>query len=123
MPHATGYWKFYYTFGVKRQKEIAYLIGRDRASDILVNVIFPFFLAISKCSNDMDLQNFIIKRYSSFVKLVDNKITRYFIEQVFDKKDDYVLKVDSAIRQQGLINLYKSFCANKACDICPIVNR
>ncbi len=118
MPRAIGYWSFYYTFGGKKQKEMPYLIGKDRANDILVNIIFPFLMANSNYLNNKNLQNFIIKRYSSFNKLADNKITRYFTKQVFKK--DYISKINSAVRQQGLINLYKSFCLNKACNICPI---
>lgn len=121
MPRSNGYWAFYYTFGSKKQKEMPYLIGRDRANDILVNVIFPFLLAYSKYLKDKNLQDFIMKKYLSFDKLQDNKITKYFTDQVFNKKEDYISKINSAVRQQGLIALYKLFCINKACDICPIV--
>ncbi|MGQ9610463.1 MAG: DUF2851 family protein [bacterium] len=121
MPRSNGYWAFYYTFGSKKQKEMPYLIGRDRANDILVNVILPFLLAYSKYLKDKNLQDFIMKKYSSFNKLQDNKITKYFADRVFNKKENYISKINSAVRQQGLIALYKLFCINKACDICPIV--
>lgn len=114
MAKASGYWTKYYDFGRRQYGENQYLIGENRADDIIINVILPSVFAYAQRMKDENLQNSVISVYSSYKKLQDNKITRYMEDRISAKG------VKSALRQQGLIHLYKSYCDSNNCKNCPL---
>jgi hypothetical protein len=120
MPRASGYWARHYTFGGKRHREKPFLIGQNRAADIVVNVVSPAALAHARQLRDEELQQAVMEVYSSHPKLQDNKIIRYVAGQIFRNEKERGSVVDSAMRQQGLIHLYKSFCDVRNCQNCPL---
>jgi hypothetical protein len=121
MPRTSEYWAKYYTFGNKRYKENQCLIGKNRADDIIINVILPVVLAYSQKLRDQKLQDIIMKLYTGYPTLQDNKITRYFSDRVLGEK--YHSIINSALRQQGLIRIHKWFCEVQNCDNCPFMEQ
>jgi hypothetical protein len=121
MPRVSGYWARHYTFGSKKHKEKAFLIGRNRAADIVINVILPVAFAYTRRSQDEELQQIAMAEYAEHRKLQDNKITRYVARQILRDKQDHRCVINSAMRQQGLIHIYKSFCATRDCRNCPFM--
>mgnify|MGYP001115211532 CR=1 FL=1 len=121
MPRASGYWARHYNFGEKSHKESSFLIGRNRAADIVVNVVLPVVMAYTRQSQHGWLQQTAIKAYTTHPKLQDNKITRYVADRIFRSKEERISIVNSAMRQQGLIGLYKSFCLLRNCHNCPLM--
>lgn len=117
---ASGYWMRYYTFGGKRHKEGPFLMGQSRADDIVVNVILPAVFAYARQLRDDRLQQAVTMAYSSYRILQDNQITRYVADGIFPDNDGYNSVVNSAMRQQGLIHIYKSFCDTRNCQNCPL---
>lgn len=120
-PRASGYWTRHYTFGGKRHKENSLLVGRSRAADMVINVVLPMVFIHARQSRDESLQQAVMELYADYEKLQDNKITRYVAGQIFRDKRERNFMVDSSMRQQGLIHLYKSFCSAQNCQNCPLI--
>jgi len=120
MPRASGYWTRHYSFGGKGHKEKPFLIGRNRAADIVVNVVLPAALAHARQSQDEELQQAVMEVYAGHPELQDNKITRYVAGQIFGDGKERSSVINSAMRQQGLIYLYKCFCDVRNCRDCPL---
>jgi len=121
MPQASGYWARHYTFGGRQYKENPLLIGRSRADDIVINIILPVVLAHARQLRDEKLDQAVAEVYSKHQKLQDNRITRYVADQIFHDSKESSDVVNSAMRQQGLIHIYRDFCAVRNCQICPLV--
>ena len=120
MPRTSGYWTRHYTFGGKRHKENPLMIGRNRSSDIVINVILPVIFTHAQRLRNEELQQIARKVYAGYPKLQDNKLTRYVSDRIFCDKKESGSVIKSAIRQQGLIHIYKSFCAVQNCHKCPL---
>jgi hypothetical protein len=120
MPRVSGYWTRHYTFGGRKHKEKPFLIGQSRADDILINVVLPVAFAHARQSRGEELRQAVMEVYADYPKLQDNKITRYVADRIFGDRKEYGSVVNSAVRQQGLIHLYKFFCAARNCQDCPL---
>ena len=85
------------------------LLGRERAGEIAVNILLPF-----ACAYDPESQ--ALEIFREYKPLAENEITREMSELLDINKE----AVKSACRQQGLIQLFKLFCADRRCRECPI---
>jgi hypothetical protein len=94
------------------------LIGRERAREITVNVVLPFFLALSECDSCPKIGEHILELYRTHPRLGENQITRYLTELFWGEKKPGM--VNSARRQQGLIHIYQTFCQEQRCEVCPV---
>jgi len=109
-----GYWANHCDFGVETRWNPS-LIGWGRAREIVVNILLPFFLAWTE---DLNLKEKILKLYQNYPRLGENWITRYMEGKVLGGHNPKL--VNSALRQQGLIHLYKNFCGEGECHSCPL---
>lgn len=116
----TEYWETHSNFGKGGVKK-AKLIGEARALDIMVNKILPVAYIWAVESESKKLQDAILLLYSIFTKLQDNSIIRQVNKQVFTDMQPMRLIKPTAKIQQGIIRLYKNFCADQLCDLCPIL--
>jgi hypothetical protein len=121
MHRAAGYWTRHYTFGGRQHKEKPFLIGQNRAADIVINIVLPVALVYARQSRDEELQQNVMEVYAGHQRLQDNKITRYVTYYLFRSKKERGSVINSAMRQQGLIYLYKSFCVTGNCQNCPLM--
>jgi hypothetical protein len=121
MPSVSGYWANHYNFGHETSKQNNYLIGKNRADDIIVNVIFPSIIAYWQKIRNRIVSKKILQLYTSYPPLQDNWIIRFFIGRVFHDQNEYSKMINSALRQQGLIHIYKSSCSAKDCINCPFI--
>ena len=121
MPKASGYWAEHSTFGSKPHKKTVYLIGKERASDILVNIVLPVAYLWAERVQSRQLMEAVQLLYDKHPKLQDNFITNQVIQQLFPEKRAARSVINTAKRQQGMIYLYKMFCSSRICDMCPIV--
>jgi hypothetical protein len=118
-PPASGYWAEHYNFGRKQPGVKNSLIGKNRADDILVNVVLPLISAYARNFKDKKLEADVSAIYTRYGKLQENRITRDVAERMFSNEEVYKSVVNSAMRQQGLIHLYRSFCSIRKCQLCP----
>jgi hypothetical protein len=81
------------------------LIGRDRAGDMSVNVVLPFYHALSKRCGDGSLANTALELYRRHPSLQGNDVTRE-MERLLVPAEARRL-VRGARRQQGLLHLHR----------------
>lgn len=117
---ATGYWETHYRFeeGERRKSfsQSPALIGRERAREIVLNVVLPIFLLYAWETEEGELRNLVKEVYRRYPKLADNKIIRTMTQRLFGEKRARL--ITNAHRQQGLIHMYKCFCPGGRCESC-----
>ena len=116
MVAAADYWGRHFDFGCRVRN--SNLIGRGRARDIIVNVVLPFTFAWAELNSQPELGKQALNLYRHQPKLGDNEITRELTGLLLGGDGSDV--VNSAMRQQGLIHLFQSFCRERKCAQCPI---
>ena len=120
-PASSGYWEAHSHFGKGIPQRGAALIGKDRASDIIVNKLLPITLLWAEQSRSPTLAEAVQRLYNSYPKLQENRITQQIEAQIFSQEQPIKLISPSAKKQQGAIYLYNNFCSSRLCDLCPII--
>ena len=98
---------------------VPHFLGKERAREIVINIILPFSLALAQRQMDMDLKEHVLQLYASYPKSGENQITRYLSEVLWS--GDQYKHFHSAQIQQGLIHIYKTFCMEQRCQNCHII--
>ena len=92
------------------------LIGRSKAAEILVNVILPFAFGWGGAGGEPDLRRKALRLYSGYPGLADNAITHHMAGQLgWGNSRDL-----TACRQQGLIHIFRTYCREGRCCVCPV---
>lgn len=117
------YWSHYYTFGGKRLKNKGRLIGKERSSVIFINIVISVLLAYARKMNDMVLEERLFKAYKLHSKLSPNNVTRFMNYRILGKDTQKRNVVNTARRQQGLLQIFKDFCESDdiACKRCVLL--
>ncbi|MDE0685911.1 MAG: DUF2851 family protein [Candidatus Poribacteria bacterium] len=115
----TGYWETHSNFGINSRK--AGLIGNNRAVDIIINKILPVAYIWAVEAGSQKLQDGVLRLYSVGSKSTGNKIIRKVDEQIFTEAQQMRHLKPTAKIEQGVIRLYKNYCADWLCDLCPIL--
>jgi hypothetical protein len=113
---AKGYWKTHYDFGGYRRGVAPALIGTSRAAAMAVNVILPFSYAWGSLNAQPELAAKSREIFRTYPKPGTNAIERHMSKQLVRSR----VPINSALRQQGLIHIYKTFCTQGKCSICPL---
>ena len=121
-PIPTGYWIDRCNFGKRLSQTSATLVGKDRALEIIVNILLPISLVWAEESQSTVLQDAVRRLYGSCPKTQDNHITKKIQSQIFTEAQPPKTILSSAKNQQGAIYLHKNFCISQLCDLCPIIN-
>lgn len=116
----TGYWETHFSFGVDNPRKEG-LIGNARAGDIIVNKILPLIYIWAIEAESQKLQDAILRLYSVSPKSPGNKIISEINEQIFTETQRMQHLKPTAKIEQGVIRLYKNYCADWLCDLCPIL--
>ncbi|MEK7263365.1 MAG: DUF2851 family protein [Bacteroidota bacterium] len=111
-----GFFETRYRFGAESSKRIKTFIGKDRARDIIFNVVFPVLLLYARLFKDTALRNETLKVIAAFPSSAENTITRKMQEQLCTN----TLPLASSMLQQGAIQLYKFYCTQDRCKECVI---
>ncbi len=117
------HWSHYYTFGGKRSKKEGRLIGKERATVIFINIIIPVLLVYARKRDDTELEKKLFKTYKRHSKLSPNNITRFMNYRILGKDPQDGSVVNTARRQQGLLQIFKDFCESDdiSCDRCVLL--
>ena len=116
----TGYWETHYNFGTGGACNAA-LIGRVRAVDIITNKILPVAYVWAVESESKKLQEAVLRLYSVTPKSSGNKIIKEINKQIFTETQQMRDIKPKAKIEQGMIRLYKNYCVDRLCDLCPIL--
>lgn len=119
MLEPTDYWNTHSNFGKGITQNLK-LIGESRALDIMVNKILPVAYIWSVESESSKLQDAIIKLYGEFKKVQENKHIKQVEKQIYSEAQPAKVITYNARIHQGMIRLYKNYCADQLCDLCPL---
>jgi len=117
-----GYWATHYR--VEEQapellnEKTATLVGKERARDIVINIVLPVVLAYAAEIDDSSLKITILQLYQVYPKFSSNSIIKEMSQQLFIDVKTANRIIPTAARQQGLIHLYKLFCHRGECERC-----
>jgi len=113
-----GYWQGHFDFYVRSKTRGAALLGKDKASEIVVNVILPFAFSWGEMANEPELKGKAIELYNCYPKLTENEVTRHMARQLRLKGTaDF-----TACHQQGLIHVFRNYCREGRCCECPLAS-
>ena len=118
-----GYWSSRCVFGGKPLPRPTRLIGEQRAATMMVNVVAPVALACARRERDSRLESLLHGVYATMKREAENSVTRFMDARLFRDPERARSVVDSARRQQGLIQLYHDFCESDAapCERCAFL--
>jgi hypothetical protein len=91
-------------------------LGRDRAADIGVNVLLPFLRALGDRRREPGLSTGAVSLYRGWPRLGSNCVERHMMGQIGLGKG----VVNSARRQQGLMEIYAKRCVHGGCVTCGL---
>lgn len=111
--HVSGYWNHHYNFGRLSSRE-TYNIGKERITDIIVNVILPLAYLYSEYFDKNSLKN----RVENFYRKEKQKSGGNEVIRVMEKQIG--VKVRSISDEQGLIQLHNKYCVKGKCSECEI---
>jgi hypothetical protein len=94
----------------------AALVGRERAGEIIINVILPFFTAYARAMENPALEEAAFKAYRYYRTGAENSVEKHMRKQLGIP----LQAAATAMRRQGLIHLYKAFCTQGRCVECPL---
>lgn len=106
------FWKHNYDFNKPSKYEIR-PIGKDRVSDIIINVVIPLMYSYSKVFSDEDLFIKVKKLYKTAKYTGSNSVLKVMKSQL-----EYPSK--TIAESQGLIHLHNFFCVHGNCGECKI---
>ena len=109
------FWNHHYDFDHATQKPTTAL-GISRINDLLVNTAIPVALLYARIFKESRIREHTLKVYDSFPPTNDNTLTRLMERQLVRKR----VPLDTASRQQAVIQLYKYYCTENRCDECEI---
>jgi len=111
------YWTQHFDFCKRCAGLSPWLIGPDRAADIVINVLLPFTCAWSEKNGQQQLAEKVYVLLQSYPATGTNTIERHMRTQ-FGLKNTHI---NSAQLQQGLLYLYKNRCTQGRCGECEVV--
>jgi hypothetical protein len=117
MVRGDEYWTSHFDFYKQCAGLSPWLIGPDRTSDIVINVLLPFTYAWSQKNGQPETAEKVEALFRSYPALATNTIERHMRTQ-FGLKN---AQVNSARRQQGLLFIYKNRCIQGLCGDCEVV--
>jgi hypothetical protein len=117
-----GYWATHYRVEEKvpelANEKTATLVGKDRARDVVINIILPVVLAYANEIEDSLLKINLLQLYHVYPKISPNSIIKEMSKQLFGEIKQINQSIKTAARQQGMIHLYKLYCHRGECDRC-----
>jgi hypothetical protein len=114
------FWGRRYTLtGIEQGRRIE-LLGSGRATTMVVDVLLPAAAALVQLGHEAMALDVVHGLYRCHPRLPSNEITRDMLRQFFGADRERLATVDSACRQQGLIQLYRDYCLNEleTCQEC-----
>lgn len=112
---ADEFWHHHYDFD-QPTKKIMVALGQSRIDDLLVNTAVPIALLYARIFKDSRVREHTLRFYESFPAVEENALTRLMQSQLLHNR----LPLDSASKQQGLIQLYQFYCTEDRCAECEV---
>jgi hypothetical protein len=91
-------------------------LGRERAADIVINVLLPFAAARGRVNARPELAEKAEAIYRGYPALITNTLEKHMSRQLGIDGNT----VNTARRQQGLLHIFKTFCSVGGCQSCRV---
>ena len=115
------YWSPRYTLGGKKLAVPRSLVGAERATTFVVDVLIPLLLSHAHLEEDDELARRLHLLWNGLPRRAPNSVVRRMSQVMFGDPTDAARTVNSARRQQGLHQLYKDFCSGEGgCQRCVL---
>jgi len=115
------YWSRRYTFGGTRLAAPRALIGAQRATSLLVDVLLPMLLSGARTDGDTALLTRLHTLWRRLPRRQENTVTRRMSQVMFDDPQLARRIVSGTCRQQGLHQLYRDACRTEGgCRHCVL---
>ena len=114
------HWSYRYAFTGKRLSRPRALVGEERATSIVVDVLLPMLLAHGQCEDEGALVGRLRGLWEGLPRRPANAVTRRMEQTIFENKHEAQKVVNSARRQQGLHQLYRDCCRTGGCESCVL---
>lgn len=115
-PIRDDYWQSHYDLG-KASKTVYALGGRQRLTDIIINVLVPFVYLYGDTFNKSVVKLNSIELYNNLSIKSDNNITRLMHQQLIKHR---ALKMNTPAKEQAVIQLHNFYCTRGKCENCLI---
>ena len=115
---ADGYWERYADFAIPLPGRAA-LLGKERAGEIIINALLPFYAAYARLRPAAGLAEKAYEIFSRYRAPAENSLEKHMRRQL----GIAAATVATARRRQGLIHIYKTLCTQGRCGECPLGNR
>jgi hypothetical protein len=110
------FWQHHYLFRERSEEKLHVCIGKQRANEIVLNVVIPICLLYARIFRDREVRSGALGIFEHSPALCENSITNIIDGQLVRKKQ----KLNSPMMQQGAIQLYKCYCTQYRCEECAI---
>jgi hypothetical protein len=111
-----SYWQDRFDFGARSRTTACALLGRSKAGELATNVVLPVCFSWGRLIGDIELAGKAIDIYHSYPGLAHNCITRHMAKQLGLEG----LARVNACQQQGLIHIFRQYCREGRCSLCPL---
>ncbi|MBQ9368880.1 MAG: DUF2851 family protein [Victivallales bacterium] len=116
-------WRPYRDFG-HTIKPAADLLGQSRLLDMVANVLLPYLAGLSELEAGADSPGVELakKLYLELPRLQENRLIKEAVQRFLIPPSREVDLVKYACQQQGLLNIYSTFCLalDNNCELCPL---
>jgi len=113
------YWSWHYTFGGKKLAKSKSLVGRQRGTSIIIDVLLPLLVAHARTEEQAELARRLHNVWRHLPRRPENAVTGRMSRVMFGDEESAREVINSARRQQGLHQLYRDFCSSpEGCSQC-----
>ena len=116
------FWRYHYDFKMRKERaatgNLGMLIGKQRAADLVINIVFPLIVFYAEETGDGTLQNKILELYNCHPQLQENSVTRQMRKKIELDKRQLTGASYNVCLQQGLLHLAHNLCADGMCRQC-----
>lgn len=109
-PQGDSFWNWHFTIKSVKTATFQPLIGIDRGTDIAINIVLPWLLAISRENFDTAAESRVVEFYLKWRPAQDNSLLRLARHRLFGSASKEI--TSTAATQQGILQILKNFCAN-----------
>jgi hypothetical protein len=109
------FWQHHYRFE-EATTAAAIKLGHSRQMDLILNVIIPVVMLYARVFSDSQIRTSAREVFSILPTSQKNVITRKVEKELFKGK----VEARNALQLQGVLQLYRLFCAPERCSECVI---
>ncbi len=117
-PLPDDYWLKHTVFGEPSRTARTALIGRDRLRGMMVDVVLPFIYAVADRNSRSDRMRLVREMYAGYGRQASNSVIQSMTNLLFRDTPEKKATIDRAILQQGMLQIDRETCRDKACGQC-----